>query len=60
MKSLMSSCVSADKSLAWLEKACDRRQGGEHLLFDEFWDPYRGEPRFKEIVKRVGLAEWAR
>ena len=50
----------AGRALDWLEKACDQRRGGEHLLFDEFWDRFHHEPRFKEIVKKIGLESWAR
>ena len=49
-----------DQALEWLEKAYDRRQGGEHLLFDEFWNRFRRERRFEEIVEKVGLEPWAR
>ena len=44
-------------ALGWLEKACEERSS--LLVFLKVWpmfDSLRSEPRFKEIVRRVGLA----
>lgn len=46
----------ADEVFAWLDKAYEKRERDtlEYLLFDECWDPYRGDPRFQALLKRVG------
>ena len=51
-----------DKSqaLAWLEKALAQRDSMENLLVDEFWDDFRQDPKFQEILRKVGLYAWAR
>jgi|GEM_PF-1040984 len=47
-------------ALDWLEKALAERDSMENLLVDEFWDDFRSEARFKETLRKVGLATWAR
>jgi serine/threonine protein kinase/Flp pilus assembly protein TadD len=45
-----------DQAFEWLRKACDERS--EELVFLKvlhFWDPLRGDPRFQEVLGRVGL-----
>jgi len=46
-----------DKDLAfvWLEKAYKMRDGVETLGSDPMWDPLRADPRFKDLLRRVGL-----
>ena len=46
----------------WLYKSFESREeaGGIHhalngLLFDEYWDGLRADPRFKELVRKVGF-----
>ena len=46
----------------WLYKSFETREeaGGIHhalngLLFDEYWDGLRADPRFKELVREVGF-----
>ena len=56
----LSQCGGKDKNAAldWLEKACEERSS--LLVFLKVWpmlDSLRAEPRFKEMVRRVGLAE---
>ncbi len=47
-----------ESTLAWLETALKERANViRHLKSDVRWDPYRSDPRFKEIVRRVGLPE---
>jgi tetratricopeptide (TPR) repeat protein len=44
--------------LTWLEKAYKNREDVIlHLKSDHRWDPYRSEPRFQEIYRRVGLPQ---
>ncbi len=43
-------------AIAWLERAFE--QGRPQLLFldvDPAWDSLRGEPRFEDLVRRIGL-----
>jgi serine/threonine protein kinase len=49
-----------EQALTWLERACARHNEMENLLFDEFWDPYRKNPRFRRVLKTVGLERWQR
>jgi serine/threonine protein kinase/tetratricopeptide (TPR) repeat protein len=47
-----------EKLLAWLEQAYkNREQVILHLKSDHRWDPYRSDPRFQEIYRRVGLPQ---
>jgi tetratricopeptide (TPR) repeat protein len=51
-----------DKTQAfkYLDKAYERHDQLIYLIFDEFWDPWREEPRFKEVITKVGLAQLER
>jgi serine/threonine-protein kinase len=43
-------------SLDWLEKACDEHDDWVvYIYIDPLSDPLRSEPRFHEVLKRVGL-----
>lgn len=45
-----------DKAFEWLERADDERDSHiTYLLLDPRMDPLRSDPRFKELVRRVGL-----
>jgi tetratricopeptide (TPR) repeat protein len=44
-----------DKAFIWLEKAYDARDGVDSLR-DPRWDPLRSDPRFTDLMHRVGLA----
>jgi tetratricopeptide (TPR) repeat protein len=47
-----------DKAFAWLQKAYEERSGAMVFLNAEpFWDPLRSDPRFKDLVRRVGLPD---
>ena len=48
------------QALACLKDAFAKHDSMENLLMDEVWDDYRNEPRFKDILKNVGLAPWQR
>jgi len=43
-----------DQAFAWLEKAYKSKDGTDSL-FDPQWDPLRSDPRFKDLLRRVGL-----
>jgi hypothetical protein len=46
-----------DQAFEWLEKACD--DGSEELIYlnvDQTFDPLRSDPRFKKLVRRIGLS----
>ncbi len=46
-----------DKAFEWLEKACDDHDVRLPYRMSGPWgDPYRDDPRFTEIAKRMGLA----
>jgi len=45
-----------DQAFAWLEKAYKSRDGTDSL-FDPMWDPLRSDPRFKDLLRRVGLPQ---
>jgi tetratricopeptide (TPR) repeat protein len=42
------------QAFAWLEKAYKARDGMDSLA-DPMWDPLRSDPRFANLVRRVGL-----
>jgi tetratricopeptide (TPR) repeat protein len=47
-----------DRAFEWLGTACDERSG--RLVFlnvEPFWDRLRSDPRFTDLLHRVGLAE---
>ena len=45
-----------DQALGWLEKACAERSSSlTALKVDPTYDPLRNDPRFQELVRRVGL-----
>jgi tetratricopeptide (TPR) repeat protein len=47
---------NADRAFEWLTAACDDRAIMVSLPVARFWDfPLREDPRFKEILQRVGL-----
>ena len=47
-----------DRAFAWLEKAfAEHESSMPSLRYFIAWDPLRSDPRFKEMVRRVGLPE---
>jgi hypothetical protein len=44
-----------EQALTFLEKACEQHDELVFLTFDECWDPWRDEPRFEAIRKKIGL-----
>ena len=45
-----------DQAMAWLEKAYDAKSGFITSLFHEpKWDEMRSDPRFKEMMNRLGV-----
>ena len=57
---------NTDQALTWLEKACEDRSellvqvdiGMGGLRLDEAWNGLRSEPRFQELLRKVGLDKW--
>ena len=53
-----SSLGNKDRAFAWLDKAVERRNWMIiYLKRDNVWDPLRSDPRFGELLRRVGLPE---
>jgi TolB-like protein/DNA-binding winged helix-turn-helix (wHTH) protein len=47
-----------DHAFVWLEKAYEQRESAlPSLKVDPYWDKIRPDPRFQELVRRVGLPE---
>jgi hypothetical protein len=47
-----------DETLAWLEKGYEERDFRMTLLSTSFeFDKFRSDPKFKELVRRIGLPE---
>jgi serine/threonine-protein kinase len=45
-----------ESAIQWLERACDERAAWMVFLkVEPIWDPLRDEPRFQEILRRIGL-----
>jgi hypothetical protein len=45
-----------ENALAWLEEAARRRDDGPLAMRTMwYWQPYKGEARFKAIERRVGM-----
>jgi TolB-like protein/DNA-binding winged helix-turn-helix (wHTH) protein len=45
-----------DRAFAWLDKAVAQRHWCiTYLKRDNVWDPLRSDPRFKDLLRRVGL-----
>jgi tetratricopeptide (TPR) repeat protein len=46
-----------DQAFAWLAKAYEEHATGLYLLkVDPVWDPLRSDPRFNDLLHRVGLS----
>ncbi len=44
------------QALLWLEKAYDERTNSlAYLKVQAIWDPLRSDPRFADLVRRIGL-----
>jgi hypothetical protein len=47
-----------DRAIAWLEKAQAQHSNGlTALKVDPVYDPLRSDPRFRHLMRQVGLAE---
>ncbi len=44
-----------DEAFAWLDKAVEYYDSWLFMLQDPFWDPLRSDPRFKALLKKLGL-----
>jgi len=45
-----------DQAFAWLDKAYEERANRRaYLKFEPTWDPIRPDPRFDELLRRIGL-----
>jgi len=53
-----SSLGNRDRAFAWLNKAVEQRNWCIiYLKYDNVWDPLRPDPRFKDLLRRVGLPQ---
>ncbi len=44
-----------DRAFEWLEKAVEKRDGDGYLYVDPQFDPIRGDPRFRELLRKAGF-----
>jgi TolB-like protein/Tfp pilus assembly protein PilF len=49
-----------DQAMIWLAKAFDERQYVSLIACDPQWDAVRGDPRFRTLLRRLGLPDSAR
>lgn len=50
--------VEKDRAFEWLEKAYEERSGWLlELKVDPVWDSLRSDPRFADLVRRIGLPQ---
>jgi len=55
---MYSNLADKDRAFVWLEKAYQEHDWCIlHLKADPIWDPIRADPRFADLVRRVGLPE---
>ena len=47
----------ADQTFVWLENAYEERTPAVHLLAQPALDPYRSDPRFRNLMGRMGIPE---
>ena len=53
---IYSRLLNKDKAFYWLEKAYEERDNSMVFLrVDPTYDPLRSDPRFEQLVRRVGL-----
>ena len=54
---LHSALDQRDQAFEWLHKAVDQRSGWlVYLNVDPIWDPIRSDPRFADVLQRIGLS----
>lgn len=46
-----------EQTFVWLEKAYEERAPAIHLLAQPALDPYRSDPRFRDLMGRFGIPE---
>ena len=46
-----------DRAFEWLEKVVEKREGDGYLYVDPQLDPVRGDPRFRELLKKAGFPQ---
>ena len=45
-----------DEAFTWLERACEERFNRlAYLKVEALWDPLRSDPRFAELLRRIGI-----
>jgi len=53
-----SSLHEKNRAFEWLEKAYQERSGWLlELKIDPVWDPLRSDPRFQDLMRRVGIPQ---
>ena len=47
-----------DQAFTWLEKACEERFNRlAYIKVEAFWDPLRSDPRYADLLRRMGLPQ---
>ncbi len=46
-----------ERALQWLEIAYQEHDGVTTLNAYPFWDPLRSDPRFQDLLRRIGLPQ---
>jgi hypothetical protein len=46
-----------EQAFAWVEKSYQERDGITMIKAFPFWDTVRSDPRFRDLVRRIGLPQ---
>jgi hypothetical protein len=57
MSEIYANLGDKDQALEWLEKVIEERGGDGYIKVDPALDQLRDDPRFQELLRRVGFPQ---